>query len=224
MVAMAYGSGAGKIQDLLKCTKQEADEVYAAYHELYKGTADYAKRSIKEAAQDGYTTGAYDLKLRTPLTKSKRYLIMDEEKLKKAPKDIKKALGSEGRTLNNMRIQSYGLLTNRAGIEIQRRIERDNMEENVILSNQIHDALYLVIKCDVPTITWVNKNLMEAMNKDYREGQVIHLEAELDIGPSWDKQYTLPNTFAESSTALVLSAIKNGKDGDGIKDLIKSLK
>ena len=175
--AMAYGSGASKIQALLKCSKAQAETVFQAYHELYSGTAKFAESAIRQASHDKFTIGAYGLKLRTPRINSKD----------------KRIASSEGRTLNNMKIQSYGLLTNKAGIDFQARIERDGMVEDVILINQIHDALYMLIRNDAEVIKWANDNLIECMVADYIDDQVVKNEACLDIGHSWDVQHELPN-------------------------------
>lgn len=174
---MAYGSGAGKITELLKCSKAEAEEVFARYHQLYRDTAIYAERNIERAKAQGYITGAFGLKLRTPGIRSR-----DRVKV-----------SSEGRSLNNMTIQSYGLLMNRAGIEFQRRIENNGMVEEVLLFNQIHDALYGIVRNTPENVKWLNDNLIESMIKDYVPNQEIKLEAELDIGPSWDVQHTMKN-------------------------------
>jgi len=188
--AMAYGSGPGKIQDLLKCSKTVANAVYDGYHELYYGTAKFAEENIRKSKATGYIIGAFGLKLRTPRIWSNDRIIA----------------GKEGRTLNNMSIQSYGLLMNRAGIGLQEDIEHDSMQDYVIVTNQIHDALYGLVKADVESIKWLNDHLIPHMVQDYCENQVIHNEAELDIGPSWKDQTTLPNNVTEAEIKEVLSS------------------
>ena len=178
--AMAYGSGAGKVKDLLKCTKAEAEAVFEGYHKLYRDTAIYAERNIEKAKAQGYINGAFGLKLRTPGIRSR-------DRIK---------VGSEGRSLNNMTIQSYGLLMNRAGIGFQKAIEDDNMINDVLLINQIHDALYGLVRNTPENVKWLNDNLIECMVEDYVPDQEIKLEAELDLGPSWDVQTTIKNNLS----------------------------
>ncbi len=177
--AMAYGSGAGKVKDLLKCSKAEAEAVFDGYHKLYRDTAIYAERNTEKAKAQGYINGAFGLKLRTPGIRSR-----DQQKV-----------GSEGRSLNNMTIQSYGLLMNRAGINFQKRIEEDHVVNNVMLVNQIHDALYGLVRNTPNMVKWLNDNLIDCMIEEFLPEQQIPLEAELDIGPSWDKQHTLKNNL-----------------------------
>jgi len=205
---MAYGSGAGKIQQLLKCSKAKAQSVFDAYHELYRDTAIYAERNVELAKVQGYITGAFGLKLRTPGIRSR---------------DPKK-VSSEGRSLNNMTIQSYGLLMNRAGIEFQKRIDADErLTDSVLVINQIHDALYGLVKNTPEMVKWVNDNLIECMNAPFMENQPIPLESELDIGPSWDKQYTIPNGISEEVIAEALPVITSGKPSDEINKILKGV-
>ena len=188
---MAYGSGPGKIQQLLKCSRAKAESVYNAYHTLYSDTARYADKQVSLAKRQGYVIGAFGLKLRTPNINSN---------------DLTKS-GEEGRALNNMTIQSYGLLTTRASIWFNELIERDGMTNDVLLINNIHDAIYVMCKADVTVVKWVNDNLIECMTRDYRENQIIKLTAELDIGPSWDKQITLANNISEAAIQEKLKEI-----------------
>ncbi len=175
--AMAYGSGAGKIQQLLKCTKEEAEAVFDGYHTLYRDTSVYAEKTINQAKHDGFTTGAFKLKLRTPRVRS-----IDSQQV-----------GKEGRSLVNMTIQSYGLLMNRAGDTTQKAIEKEGKVEDVILVNQIHDALYGLCRDDAETMQWVNNTVVGAMTEDFKEDQEIKLESNVDFGLSWDKTYECPN-------------------------------
>jgi len=186
---MAYGSGPGKVQALLKCSRAKAESVYNSYHTLYYGTAQFAKQSIAEAKRDGFTTGAFGLKLRTPRINSRNETIA----------------GQEGRSLNNMKIQSYGLLMNRAGILFQERIEAAGYANEVILINQIHDALYLLVKDDAEIVKWVNENLIEVMNLPYLDDEPVHNESELDIGRTWKDQVTIKNDTTLEEIKEVLS-------------------
>jgi DNA polymerase-1 len=189
---MAYGSGPGKIQQLLKCSRAKAEEVFAAYHNLYKGTADYATRNIQLAKRQGYITGAFGLKLRTPGINAR-----DEGKV-----------GAEGRSLNNMTIQSYGLLTTKASILFQQAIEREGKIDDVLLINNIHDAIYVQCKANPETVKWVNDKLIECMTEDYIDNQKIKLTAELDIGYSWDKQSTIDNNISLEEIEAAIKELK----------------
>lgn len=87
------------------------------------------------------------------------------------------------------------MLMNRAFIEFDQRVEAAGMSDSIKLINTIHDAVYMLIRDDVEVIEWVNRNLIDCM--EWQEHSMlqsdIKLGAELDIGKSWDKQYTLKN-------------------------------
>lgn len=174
-----YGGGAGKIQKVLKCSRQRAQEISDAYDELYSVTLQFNAKNNQYAKANGYIECAFGLQLKTPRIKS-----FDDG-----------IRASEERSSNNAVTQSWGMLTNRAFIEFDNRVEQAGLTNDIKLINTIHDAIYLLVRKDVKIVDWVNRNLMECMA--WQEHPMlkseIKLGAELDIGPSWDKQYTLKN-------------------------------
>lgn len=85
---------------------------------------------------------------------------------------------------------------NRTINEFYHKVRLSKYVSNIRFTNTIHDAFYLLIKNDPETIKYVNDTLIECM--EWQNHPAIHsdevkLGAELDIGKSWDKQYTLAN-------------------------------
>ena len=61
------------------------------------------------------------------------------------------------------------------------------------------DAIYLLVKNDPEVVKWVNDNLISTMcimDEPKLIDAPVKLEAELDIGKSWDKQVTLKNNIS----------------------------
>ena len=199
-----YGGGAGKIQKVLKCSKARANEISDAYDNLYKVTLQFNAKNNDFARANGYIDCAFGLRLKTPRIKARDNAVSSAEE----------------RSSNNAKTQSWGMLMNRANNEYDDRIERDGMSHDVLPINTIHDAAYGLVRATPEAVAWVNKNLIECMEWQNHPDLVseIKLGAELDIGPSWDKQYTLPNGY-ENVTAVV-EAIVSGKSSDEIKEII----
>ena len=109
------------------------------------------------------------------------------------------------RSATNALIQGFGMLTVKAINKLQAIIEEEGMQERVIIINTIHDAIYGYVREDVEVIKWLNEKLIMVMTEDFYEGQDIKLLAELDIGPSWEYQYTLENNASIESIEEVLS-------------------
>ena len=181
---MQYGCGPGKIQQLLKCSKAKAEQVYSAYHNLYSGLAKFGNANKQQGMTYGYVTGAFGLRLRTPRLKAHKSGTRESTEV-----------GSEARSASNMVTQSWGMLMNRAFIEFNERLENSIYANKVRLINTIHDACYLLVKQEPEVMKWVNDNLVECM--EWQEGLVasdeVKIGAEVDFGVDWAHQYTLKN-------------------------------
>lgn len=182
--AMQYGCGPGKIQQLLKCTKGKADQVYSAFHNLYSGLAEFGQKNKIQGMTNGYVTGAFGLRLRTPKLKAHRAGTKESTEV-----------GSEARSASNMVTQSWGMLMNRALIDFNTRLEKSEFKNKIRLINTIHDAGYLLVKAEPEVIQWANDNLVDCMK--WQEGVIasteVKMEAEVDFGLDWAHQETLHN-------------------------------
>lgn len=197
--AMQYGCGPGKIQQLLKCSKAKAEQVYSAYHNLYSGLADFAQKNKIQGMTNGYVTGAFGLRLRTPKLKAHKSGTKESTEV-----------GSEARSASNMVTQSWGMLMNRAFIDFDNRVEQSPYANKIRLINTIHDAVYLLVKDEPEVIQWVNINLVDCMK--WQDGLItsdeVKMEAEIDFGLDWAHQETLHNNATIEEITAFSSAIK----------------
>ncbi|MCI4435724.1 MAG: hypothetical protein JHC33_02790, partial [Ignisphaera sp.] len=177
--AMQYGCAAPKLQKMLKCSKQKAEDIFSAYHGLYSGLGEFAKKNEQFAKKNGYIELAFGLQLKTPRINSNDNGIQS----------------GESRSASNAATQSYGMLMNRAFIEFLERLEASEYKYDVKIINTIHDAVYLLIKDDINVVNWVNINLVECMEwqDDPKLVSEVKIGAELDIGRDWAHCITLSN-------------------------------
>lgn len=164
------------------------------YHVLHSWSADNKTKMVK----DGYITCAFGLKVRTPML------------AKSMLGDTSHLLEAEFRGANNAVTQSWGLLTTRAGTECKQRIDVSSHRFNILFINFIHDAIYALVRKDVQAIKFMNKHLIECMSwQDHPaiKSDEIKLTAELDIGLSWDKMYTLPNNASDDQIQELLNKL-----------------
>jgi len=196
--AMQYGCGPGKIQQLLKCSKAKAEEVYSAFHNLYSGLSKFAQVNKIQGMTNGYVTGAFGLRLRTPKLKAHRAGTKESTEV-----------GSEARSASNMVTQSWGMLMNRALIEFNQRLENSEFKHKVRLINTIHDAGYLLVKAEPEVVEWVNINFVECMK--WQDGLIasdeVKMEAEVDFGLDWAHQETLHNNASKEECKAFIDAI-----------------
>lgn len=182
--ALQYNGTWRTIQKTLGCTPKKAQEIEINYHKLYSGLSEFSQRNIAFARKNGYIEGAFGLKLRTPRLANTlgRDLTPEQE--------------TEGRSCSNAVTQSYGLLMNRALIEFRNIVEESEYRDSIRFSNTIHDAGYIMVKNSPEVIKFVNDAFIKCMlwqEDPMIASNEVKMEAELDIGKSWDKQYTLKN-------------------------------
>lgn len=91
---------------------EEAKEIVANYEKLYRVSKEYSRAKVMQASRDGYITGAFGLRIRTPLLAS---TILGT---KRTPYEAE----AEGRTAGNALSQSWCLLNNRAANEFMQRV------------------------------------------------------------------------------------------------------
>jgi DNA polymerase-1 len=184
--ALQYGGSWKTLVKNLGFSREEAESIEARYHRLYEVSNTHAAYVNLQASRNGYTELAFGLRLRTPVLKS---TVMNV-------KNLPALAAAEGRTINNAESQSYGMLLNRALIELDQRLRRDNLTSEILMANCIHDAAYFIVKKDPEVVYWLNQNLIEVMS--WQEDPAIKstevlLGAELDIGTTWANGNTIPN-------------------------------
>lgn len=184
-------------------TEEEAKHIEAQYHELYKVSDQVIADRLKIAAQQGYEEVAFGLRVRCP--KMHQSLMG----VKATPKEAE----AEKRTAGNAIGQSFGLLTNRAGVEFNTLVRNSKYKYSVRPIIMIHDALYYLIRDNIDTVLWVNNHLSEAV-KWQEEPQIqhdkVHLSGELSIFyPDWAHELSLPNDLDKNT---LCNSVKTFKD------------
>ena len=174
---------------------ETALKIEANYHELYQVSDQWVADRLQRACIDGYVTGAFGLRLRTPLLKMN------------GPGKLHYKAAAEGRTAGNMLGQSYGMLNSRAANEFRERVWASKYRYDILLCGQIHDAIYLIWRNTVGITKWVNDNLiacMEWCGLLELQHPTVKLGAELDIFyPDWNHPTTLKNHMTKQDIFLL---------------------
>ena len=165
----------------------QAEKIEAAFHDLYEVSDQFNEQNKKFAEANGFVQCAFGLKLHTPII---RQCVLGNSKTPYAAE-------AEVRSANNAVTQSWGMLLNRAMIATNKRIEQSGMHLRVLPINMIHDAGYFLVRDDPESIKFLNDTLISEMqwndHPSIKSDQVPML-ASLEIGKSWDKLITLPNS------------------------------
>jgi DNA polymerase-1 len=167
---------------------ENAQMIEKRYHEMYVVSDQWVQDRLKVAAQVGYVTVAFGLRLRTPMMKQ---AIMG---LRNTPYEAV----AEGRTAGNAMGQSYCLLNSRAGMEFMQRV-RSHLFNRLRIRPcaQIHDAQYYLVDDDLSLVHWMNIHLVQCVQwQQLPEIQhpTVKLGGELSIfHPNWSVELTIPN-------------------------------
>ena len=186
--ALQYGGTEHTLVKNCGFSKEEALNILQNYKKLYSVSEQNKKYYIDKASKDGYTLGAFGLKIRTPLLKQ---VLLNN---RVTPKEAE----SEARTMSNARFQSYCMLNSRAGIEFNSLVRKDKeLRLKVRPCVQIHDAQSFLIKEEPNVVLWVNHNLVKCaqwQNDPIIAHPDVHLGGNLSIFyPDWAHELELPN-------------------------------
>jgi|TARA_R110000823_G_scaffold280662_5_gene398850 DNA polymerase-1 len=190
--ALTYQGTSHTLVNTLGFSNIEAMEIEENYHKLYKVSDDWVQDKLIQASKDGYVTGAFGLRLRTPL------LAKTILNTRHTPFEAQ----SEGRTAGNALGQSYGLLNNRAANEFMDKVHASEYRYSILPIAHIHDAQYYMVKADLDLVHWLNINLVDSMSwQDLPELEhdLVKLGATLEIYyPNMGKKTTIVNNASKA--------------------------
>lgn len=182
-----YGATYHTLMNNCGFSKPEAMAIIDNYHKLYKVSEQYKENAAKLAERDGFVTGAFGLRVRTPRLKQ---TILGT---KVTPQEAE----AEKRTACNAIIQSFGMLTTRALQAFMKKVRASPYKYDIWPVNSIHDALYFLVRDDIDLLVWVNNNLVKEFqwqNEPMIQHDKVHLGGEVSVlHPSWAYEIGLPN-------------------------------
>lgn len=182
-------------------SEEEAKKIEANFHELYTASDEWNAAKLARAANDGFTTLAFGLRLFTPvLAASVRGSARPSE------------AAAEERSAGNAFGQSYGLLNSRAAHAFMDRVIAAKLWNDIRPAAQIHDAQYYWVRRDVKLVKWVNDNLIPEMEwQDLPElaHPTLKLGGELIVyDPDWSSELHIPNGASYGQIGDILNRIK----------------
>jgi len=134
-------------------SEEEAQKIEKAYKELYSHSIDWVSSKIAQAAKDGYITGAFGLRVRTPVLQQ---TILNH-------RATPQAAAAEARTAGNALGQSWCLLNTRALAEVMEKVRGSHFRMAILPCAQIHDATYFLVRDDPEIIAFATQAIEQAM-------------------------------------------------------------
>jgi len=179
-----------------------ADQIETNYHELYKVSDAFIEAKINEAADTGYVTAAFGLRVRTPILNQ---VVMTK---RHTPHQAK----AEARTAGNALGQSWGLLNNRAASEFMERVRGGDLQSEIRISCQIHDAQYYLVRDNASVLNWFNQNIVECVQWQ-KHPDIKHPDVKLSgavsvFYPTWAEEHKLQNDASYDDVYAFLNSLK----------------
>jgi len=176
---LSYGAYPKKVAESIKCSLEEAEIIFNAYHnEMYPDITRFREQVLAYAKQHGYVHLGLGLRMYTS----------DPDK------DV--------RTLFNACSQFWSIITLLSMADLYNQI--DTQQQDVVINSTIYDALYGYVANDPATIKWLNDTIVPIMIQPWLNDEVVHNEANLEIGTSWADLHELPNNASLEQIEQIL--------------------
>ena len=166
----------------------EAKQIEANYHELYKVSDEFSARNVEFAHKNGYMELGFGMVIKCPLLS----IVVNSDP---SGRNTPYAAIAESRSANNAVTQSWGMLINRALIATNKVVEASKFIYDIRPINTIHDAAYFLVRDTPEAVKFLNDTLIKEMQWNEHpliKSDKVLMEADLEIGKSWDKQTSLP--------------------------------
>lgn len=174
----------------LKAIRQKSKPVtfatsYGAFPEKIANTAKIPLKIAKELFNN------YHEKLYPDITKMREEYVLPTAK---ANGRIHLGLGcylnsynpdKEIRTLFNACSQFWSIITLLTINKFNHYIRKENLTNDIKVISSIYDSIYIHTKDDIELIHWINRTIIPILTKDFLKDQIVHNEAQGEIGYNW---------------------------------------
>lgn len=168
---MNYGAFPKKLLVYIKTCIEDCTRIFNMYHyELYPGVTKMREEYVLPTAKNN---GRIHLGLGCYLNSS------NPEK--------------EIRTLNNAVSQFWSILSLLTIHKFNQHLEYHKLNENIKVISSIYDSIYIYMDDNPELIKWTNDLIIPLLTKDFLVNQLVHNEAESEIGYNWYDTKKIPN-------------------------------
>lgn len=194
-----YGGTIFALQKQCGLSLEEAIRINDNYDELYQVSIQWVQDKLNQATKDGYVTGAFGLRVRTPLL---HQVIRGNSR---TPYEAE----AEGRTAGNALGQSWCLLNNRASVEFMGKVRNSPTRNSIKPIAHIHDAQYYLVRNRINELKYLNDNLVEAVSWQNHPDiyhPTVRLGGKVEIFfPTWAESISLPNEATNTDIKEIIN-------------------
>jgi hypothetical protein len=152
-----------KIASSIKCSLEEAEVIFNAYHnDMYPGITSYRENYVLPTAREN-----------NELHLGLGFKILTDD----ADKDI--------RTLANSSVQFWSILTLLTVNKMHQLVDANNLQEDILITSTIYDSIFFEVTADASIIKWLNDTIIPVMTQNFMPGKILLNDCDLCVGTSW---------------------------------------
>ena len=160
--ALAYGCFPKKLANTAKIPLEVAEQIFERYHEkLYPDISKFRDETLSSAKSNGKIHLGLGCYINT----------YEPDK--------------EIRTIFNARSQFWSILTPLTINKFHSVVDADGLSEDIKVISTIYDSIYVHLRDDPELIKYVNDLIIPFLTKDFLIDQIVHNEAEGEVGYNW---------------------------------------
>lgn len=181
----SYGAYPKKIAAQIKCSIEEATDIFNAYHnDMYPGITNYRENYVIPIAK---STGRIHMGLGC-------YIKTDDAE-------------RDQRTLHNSTAQFWSILTLLTINKLHLLIDKAGYENDVKIVSSIYDAIYIEVTNNPIIIKWLNDTIIPIILQNFIHDQLVPNDAEGEIGFDWYSTIKIPHNASLDEISTMLESL-----------------
>lgn len=169
---------------MIKCSLEEAEGIFNAYHnDMYPAISKMRDETLAVAKKQGKVHLGLGC-----------YIHTNNPEL-------------HIRSLFNGLSQFWSMLSLLTINKLHHLIDEQGYQNDIKVISSIYDSIYLTVKADPTIIKWLNDTIVPIMTKDFMVDQIVHNNAEGEIGLNWSNVLAIKNNATLDDVTEVLNKV-----------------
>ena len=112
------------------------------------------------------------------------------------------------RTISNASVQFWSLLSLLAINKLHQLIDDSGLSSRIAVTATVYDSVYGEVDNDPELVHWLNQTLPAIMTQPFIEGEIVHNEADLEVGLDWASFVKINNNATIDDITTILSTLE----------------
>lgn len=112
------------------------------------------------------------------------------------------------RTISNASVQFWSLLSLLAINKLHQLIDDNGLSSRIAVTATVYDSVYGEVDNDPELVHWLNQTLPAIMIQPFIEGEIVHNEADLEVGLDWASFVKINNNATLDDITAILPTLE----------------